>query len=202
VFDGDVSQAYVETDKPGPQSVYGTSKLAGEQAIMQSGCSHIIVRTAWVYSSGGKNFVLSMLKLAQKGLDLKIVKDQVGCPTSAKSLAAATDQIIETWLAVPATQSSGIYHYRDSAVMTWYDFAGEIFRLAVKTGLLRKAPSFTAIPGSEFPQPAKRPAYSVLDCSKIGRDFDIHPADFETALMTVMAELAKSEDTAHGQSET
>lgn len=192
VFDGDTDQAYLESDKTNPQNVYGKSKLAGEQAILQSGCQHAIVRTAWVYSSHGKNFVLSMLNLAKKGVDLRIVDDQVGSPTSAKNLALATAQIIEKWSSASKDGPTGIYHYRDDGVMSWYDFAAEIFRLAVESGLLEQEPALTAIPGTEFPQPAKRPGYSVLDCSKINHDFDIQTASFQSALKTVITELAET----------
>ncbi len=192
VFDGETDQAYLESDKTNPQNVYGKSKLAGEKAIIQSGCQHAIVRTAWVYSSHGKNFVLSMLNLARKGIDLRIVDDQVGSPTSAKNLALVTCQIIEKWSSASNGGPASIYHYRDDGVMSWYDFAADIFRLAVESGLLEKEPGLTAIPGTEFPQPAKRPGYSVLNCSKISRDFDIQVASFQAALKTVIAELSQT----------
>lgn len=205
--------AYLETDATNPQSVYGSSKLAGEQAIIRSGCRHLILRTAWVYSSHGKNFVLSMLNLARKGLDLSIVDDQVGSPTSAANLAWVTDRIIEKWQSSDTGGNNGkngnsgkgdnnanndnngnnnrcgIYHYRDDGVMSWFDFAREIFTLAVGCGLLETKPSLAAIPSSQYPQAARRPAYSVLDCQKITRDFDIQPCSFKGALQAVMDEL-------------
>lgn len=188
-FDGKPGRAYLETDATHPQSVYGSSKLAGEIAITQSGCRHVIVRTAWVYSSHGKNFVLSMLNLARKGLDLKIVADQIGSPTSAANLALATDRIIDKWWSPGNSGKSGTYHYRDDGVMSWFDFAREIFAMAVQAGLLESKPSLAAIPGTEYPQAARRPAYSVLDCQKIARDFDIQPYSFKDALQAVMDEL-------------
>lgn len=193
VFDGSAHHTYVEIDVANPQSVYGQSKLAGELAIARSGCTHAIVRTAWVYSSHGKNFVLSMLNLAQRLSQLNIVSDQVGCPTSARNLALITDQIIEKWQASNARKSCGIYHYRDDGVMSWYDFAIRIFSLAVNAGLLETAPSVTAISGAEYPQAAKRPDFSVLDCQKIGRDFDIQPYLFEDALTAVIGELSTAQ---------
>jgi len=190
VFDGDSSDAYLETDATNPQSIYGQSKLAGEAAITVSGCSHAIIRTAWVYSSHGKNFVLSMLNLAQRLPHLKIVSDQVGCPTSARNLALITDQIIEKWQLSNAPKACGIYHYRDDSVMSWYDFANWIFSVAVHAGLLEAAPEVTAIPGAQYPQAAKRPDFSVLDCQKINRDFGIQPYSFEAALKAVVDELS------------
>lgn len=202
VFDGESDQAYFESDHTNPQNIYGKSKLAGEQAITQSGCQHVIVRTAWVYSSHGKNFVRSMLNLAQKDVDLRIVDDQVGSPTSASNLALVTAQIIKKWSSTASSGSAGIYHYRDDGVMSWFDFAAEIFRLAVEAGLLQKEPALAAIPGTEFPQPAKRPGYSVLDCSKISHDFDVQMASFQAALKSVIAELADTRGYTQGLSET
>jgi dTDP-4-dehydrorhamnose reductase len=194
VFDGKAAHAYQESDKTNPQSVYGKSKLAGETAITQSGCQHAVIRTAWVYSSHGRNFVLSMLNLAHKNIDLKIVDDQVGSPTSAKNLALATDKIIQKWSMSGSADLSGIYHYRDDDVMSWYGFAVEIFRQANRAGLLDEEPSLLPILGTEFPQAASRPGYSVLDCNKIGRDFDIQPASFLSALQAVIDELPSSRD--------
>ncbi len=97
IFDGKADRAYLETDIPNPQSVYGESKLAGERALEAAGCQYVILRTSWVYSSHGKNFVLSMLDLARRGLSLKVVDDQRGCPTWARSLALASDAVIEAW---------------------------------------------------------------------------------------------------------
>lgn len=193
VFDGQAKHPYAETDATNPQSIYAQSKLAGEVAITGSGCTHAIIRTAWVYSSHGKNFVLSMLNLAQRLPQLKIVADQVGCPTSAQNLALITDQIIEKWQSSNVLKACGIYHYRDDGVMSWYDFANKIFSLAVNAGLLKDAPAVTAIPGVEYPQAAKRPDFSVLDCRKINRDFGIQPYSFEDALKAVIDELSTAE---------
>lgn len=189
VFDGESSHAYKESDATKPQSVYGQSKLQGELAIAHSGCRHIIIRTAWVYSSHGKNFLLSMLQLARKGLDLKIVDDQVGSPTSAHNLAWVTDRVIRAWQSNDAAKMDGIYHYRDAGVMSWFEFARAIFDMAVSQGLLENQPSLAAIAGADFPQAAKRPDHSVLDCQKISRDFGIQPRSFEVALKTVVDEL-------------
>jgi len=189
VFDGDLTRPYLETDSPNPQNVYGESKLAGERAIADGGCGHVILRTSWVYSSHGKNFVLSMLDLARRGLSLNVVNDQRGCPTWARSLARTSVAVIEAWKAGGADGLDGVYHYRDDLSLSWYDFAASVFGLAVGAGLLDTLPGLTPIPSSEFPQPAKRPAWSVLDTGKIERAFGIRPASFERSLQTVIDEI-------------
>lgn len=189
IFDGNTSRAYLETDPANPQNVYGDSKLAGERALEKSGCKHAILRTSWVYSSHGKNFVLSMLDLARKGLSLKIVDDQRGCPTWAKNLALASDTVIETWQASGTSGFNGVFHYCDDQNLSWYEFAGLIFSVAVRTGLLVRAPDLTPVPSSEFPQPAKRPKWSVLDTGKIDKVFNIGATSFEDSLEAVMSEI-------------
>lgn len=189
IFDGKTSKPYLETDLPKPQNVYGDSKLAGERALATSGCKHAILRTSWVYSSHGKNFVLSMLDLARKGVPLKIVDDQRGCPTSARNLALASDAVIETWKTSAVSSCNGVFHYCDDRSLSWYEFAGLIFSLAVRAGLLNKVPELTPVPSSEFPQPAKRPEWSILDTSKISRVFNIRAASFENSLEAVMNEI-------------
>lgn len=190
VFDGRSSVPYLESDMPDPQNVYGDSKLAGEAAIAASGCKHVILRTSWVYSSHGKNFVLSMLELARKGLALKIVNDQRGCPTWAHNLALATDAVIRKWQTPEFANTHGVFHYCDDLAVSWYDFAHRIFSLAVDAGLLQKEPGLTPVPSSQFPQPAERPKWSVLNAQLIAEVFAIHPASFEQSLRTVMAEIA------------
>jgi len=189
IFDGKGSRAYLETDSPDPQNVYGKSKLEGERALETAGCKHAILRTSWVYSSHGKNFVLSMLNLARKGLSLKIVDDQRGCPTWARSLALASDSVIETWQKTGTANCTGVFHYCDDRSLSWYDFAGLIFSLAVRAGLLDQVPDLTPVPSSDFPQPAIRPKWSVLDTSRIGKVFNIHPASIESSLETVINEI-------------
>ena len=189
VFNGEANRPYLETDSSSPMSVYGESKRAGEKALEESACSHAILRTSWVYSSHGKNFVLSMLDLARRGVSLKIVDDQQGCPTSAKNLALASIAVIKDWQKTEPAAHSGIFHYCDGRSLSWYGFAQEIFRLAVSKGLLDELPEVAPIPSSEFPQPARRPKWSVLDTAKISRVFDIHPASFEQSLTTVLDEI-------------
>ncbi len=189
IFNGNATKPYLEADEPDPQNVYGASKLEGERAIATSGCKHAILRTSWVYSSHGNNFVLSMLKLARRGLALNVVDDQRGCPTWARNLALASDSIIERWQKPESGNLGGVFHYCDDRALSWYDFAHSIFRQALKVGLLDSEPDLTPVPGSEFPQPAKRPKWSVLDSSRIGEVFAIHPASFKQALQTVIDEI-------------
>ena len=189
VFDGKADRPYLETDLPNPKSVYGDSKLAGERALEVAACKYTILRTSWVYSSHGKNFVLSMLELARKGVSLKVVDDQLGCPTWARNLALASGAVIDAWQATGSGTCSGVFHYCDGRSLSWYDFAREIFDLAVTAGLLNSLPGLTPVPSTEFPQAAERPKWSVLDTSRITEVFDIHPADFEGSIKTVIDEI-------------
>lgn len=193
VFDGKAARPYLESDLPAPQNVYGASKLAGEQAIESSGCEHITLRTSWVYSSHGKNFVLSMLDLARRGLSLKIVNDQRGCPTWAGNLARASNAVVEEWRSAGIKNRNGLFHYCDDSPVSWYEFARMIFSCAVRAGLLESEPELAPVPGSEFPQPAKRPEWSILSTSKIERVFNIHPASCKQSVEAVMDEIATRE---------
>lgn len=193
IFDGKARIPYRETDEPDPQNVYGDSKLAGERAIEAAGCKHAILRTSWVYSSHGKNFVLSMLDLARRGLSLQVVNDQQGCPTWARNLALASDVVIESWQSSDTDNHSGVYHYCDDRTLSWYDFARTTFSLAVEAGLLDNEPDLTPVASSGFPQPAVRPKWSVLDCSRITRAFNIHPASFNQSLQAVIDQIKTRE---------
>lgn len=190
VFNGNGSNAYRETQATAPLNVYGESKLAGEQSIASGNCRHSILRTSWVYSSHGKNFVLSMLNLARKGVELKVVDDQRGCPTWAGSLARATDTLVDHWKTAPRKDFNGLFHYCDDRSLSWYEFAAEIFRHAVSKGLLEAQPALASIPSSEFPQPATRPRWSVLNTDKIQQVFNIQSASFDRSLKTVIDEIS------------
>lgn len=195
VFNGKSAEPYCETDMPDPQSVYGDSKLAGERALEASGCRYGVLRTSWVYSAHGNNFVLSMLNLARKGLALKVVDDQRGCPTWARNLALASNKVIGAWQHAGSENRYGLFHYCDDRRLSWYDFASTIFRLATHSGLLAKEPDLTPIPSSGFPQPARRPNWSVLDTHKIDTAFGIKPVSFEDSLQTVIDEIVNKEKT-------
>lgn len=189
VFDGKADRPYLETDHPNPKGVYGASKLAGERALEEAACKYTILRTSWLYSSHGKNFVKTMLELAHKGVALKVVDDQRGCPTWARNLAHASGSVIEAWQAPVQGKCQGVFHYCDGGSLSWYEFAREIFDFAVGSGLLNRLPGLTPVSSKEFPQPAERPQWSVLDTSRITEVFDIHPADFGDALKTVIDEI-------------
>lgn len=158
VFDGHQSTPYTPDAKPNPQSVYGASKLAGEEKTA-AGEGALIIRTAWVYSEHGHNFVKTMLRVMAEKPALSVVADQVGTPTYAPSLARAIWALVEQ-------NAQGIYHFTDAGVASWYDFAVAIQEEALAIGLLEKTIPITPIATKNYPTPAKRPAYSVLDKSK------------------------------------
>jgi dTDP-4-dehydrorhamnose reductase len=189
IFNGQVERPYREEDTPDPLSIYGDSKLAGERAIEAAGCKHVILRTSWVYSSHGKNFVLRMLNLARRGLSLKVVDDQRGCPTWARNLALASDAVVGKWRVAGQGDFGGVFHYCDNRALSWYDFARAIFALALENGLLEQQPDISPVPSSGFQQPAQRPHWSVLDTAKIEREFGIEAADFNLALHAVLDQI-------------
>jgi dTDP-4-dehydrorhamnose reductase len=149
VFDGEKGEPYVESDEPGPLSVYGETKLGGEQATAAANPRHFITRTAWLYGPGGRNFPDTMLRLASEGADIKVVNDQIGCPTYTRHLAAALVELA-------AGEEFGIHHVAGATVCSWYDLACEVFRLAGSDYPVRPCPS------SEYPLQAPRPSFSAL----------------------------------------
>lgn len=190
VFSGEAREPYREDASTGPLSVYGESKLAGEWAITASGCRHLVLRTSWVYSGHGNNFVLTMLRLARERPALSIVADQIGCPTWARNLARVSAALLERAAGKPAEFDRwGVWHYCDSGVVSWYDFAQAIFDAALETGLLSRLPDMTAVPTSGFPQAATRPLYSVLDNSAIREAFGIEAADLRSSLRECIGEI-------------
>ncbi|NLR69423.1 dTDP-4-dehydrorhamnose reductase [Novosphingobium sp. ERN07] len=178
VFDGSSGRGYRPDDARNPQSVYGASKAAGEDA---AGSEAIIVRTSWVYAAGGANFVRTMLRLMRERESLNVVADQIGTPTWATCLA-------DTLWRLAAKDQPGIYHHRDAGVASWYDFAVAIAEEAEAIGLLSRIPSITPIATADYPTPAKRPAFSVLDVSgtrKLLGDAHVH---WRTNLKTMLKE--------------
>lgn len=166
VFDGTSCKPYKETDPTNPQNVYGETKLKGEEAFQSSGAKGIIIRTSWIYSPFGKNFVKTMLSLAKSKKELRIIYDQIGSPTYAKDLAKAILHIIRN-PQLTALNSVEIYHYSNEGVCSWYDFAKAIFDLQdIDIKLL-------PVETEEYLTPAQRPHYSVLSKKKIKKDFDI-----------------------------
>ena len=186
VFDGAKRTPYAEDDTPAPLNEYGRSKLAGDRAIADSGCKHLIFRTTWVYGPRGRNFLLTMLALAAAREELRIVADQRGAPTSSLFLAEATVRAIG---AIPAKGvPSGIYNLSAGGETTWADFARAIFaRTATRPGF--RAPRVIPIASSEYPTPARRPAYSVLSHRKFRAAFGFAPTRWQAQLDEVFAKL-------------
>jgi len=158
VFDGRSNRAYLPTDPTHPLSSYGRSKLDGEQHLLEQGGEAIILRTAWVYASTGKNFALTMLRLMREREEVRVVCDQIGTPTWATSIAHAI------WGLMDAAAAPGIYHWTDLGVATWYDFAVAIQDEALSRGLLTRAVPVVPISTAAYPTPAQRPAFSLLNC--------------------------------------
>lgn len=184
VFEGSQGSPYLETDSTNPLGTYGKSKLMGEEAIRQAGNRHIIIRTAWVYGNGGKgNFVKTMLRLGKEREEIRVVADQVGSPTWTGDLAAAISQII------PRIQPEifGTYQYTNSGVCSWYDLAIAIFEEAEKLGFPLKVQRVVPITTSEYPTPAKRPAFSVLSSVKISALLGTHPPHWRQGLRQMLA---------------
>lgn len=183
VFAGDGEAPWVETDPVAPQNAYGRSKLAGEQSVLAAGGNSAILRTSWVFSAHGTNFVKTMLRLAETRDALSVVNDQTGGPTPA-------DKIAETLLtmakAMQNGQQGGVYHFAGKPDCSWADFAVEIFKQA------GKVVSVTGIPSADYPTPAKRPLNSRMDCRKLEADFGINAPDWKAGVARVLDELKES----------
>ena len=198
VFDGTKRTPYVEDDSPNPQSVYGATKLAGEQAIQQSGAAYLIFRTAWVYGRRGKNFLLTILRLATQREELRVVDDQIGSPTYAREIAAGTTRIVKGLLgqgdrAGPLSSVAGIYHMTAAGQASWHEFAEAILKEASQslesswmteaTGLrCLTARRVIPIKTAEHPTPARRPAYSVLSNGRLVHVFGVQLPDWRLQL--------------------
>jgi dTDP-4-dehydrorhamnose reductase len=178
VFDGESDKPYVETDATGPQSVYGASKLEGEKQAFQFCPNSIVIRTSWVFAPFGKNFVRTMLGLLQEKESIRVVNDQIGSPTYAPDLARAILDILRSgkWVA-------GIYHFSNAGRISWFDFAIEI---RAQIGATCKV---EAIPTSDYPTPAKRPRFSLLNTDKISEVFGLKPRDWKEALRECLGKL-------------
>jgi len=184
VFDGSRSTPYPPDAAPAPLGIYGQTKLAGEQAVRAVlGERALIVRTAWVYDAEGKNFLRTMLRLMNERGAVRVVADQVGTPTSTRSLA----QVL--WSFATRPELNGIFHWTDAGVASWYDFAVAIAEEAFALGLLKTLPEVTPIATYEFPTPVRRPAYSVLDKSATHAALDIPPVHWRLRLREVMAQV-------------
>ena len=188
VFDGTKSSPYLETDATNPTGVYGATKLAGEQAILATPARAIILRTAWVYSATGKNFLLTMLNAATRTKNLRVVADQTGCPTAAADLALIILRIADR-IAVSGWHPSyaGIFHAVGTGQTTWHGFATAIFDEAAKHG--RPAPIVAPITTADYPTPAIRPANSRLDCGKLAKVFGMALPYWRTSLNRTITDV-------------
>jgi dTDP-4-dehydrorhamnose reductase len=204
VFDGTKTAPYVEEDPTNPKNIYGTTKLEGELAIQNSGAAHLIFRTAWVYGTEGKNFLLTILRLATQREELKIVCDQTGAPTTSAEIARGTTRILSQLFAqgnpaAHALDGGGIFHMTAGGVTTWFGFTQAILEharhinasapwFAVATGgcplMVR---NIVPIPAVEYPTPASRPGYSVLSNEKMNRVFSVRLPDWQTQLTAIFA---------------
>jgi dTDP-4-dehydrorhamnose reductase len=188
VFDGSKKGPYREDDPVNPLGVYGHSKEAGDRAVRETLPEHVILRTAWVYSAHGHNFVKTMLRVAAERPMLRVVADQIGSPSSAADIAGAIAAIVQRLAA--GDRAWGTYHFAGHGAVTWHGFAEAIFELAAPW---RGAPpTVEAIATAEYPTPARRPANSVFDCRRIGEVFGIVPRPWREALAEVISELYES----------
>ena len=183
VFDGRGSRPYREDDPTAPLGVYGHSKRDGEMAISDSGARHLILRTAWVYGLHGQNFLRTMLRVGAERDELRVVADQHGCPTPAWLIADTTAAILRQGIA-----ESGIRHLVAGGQTTWHGFADAIFEEASKRGLIARRPVVTPIATAEYPTRAQRPAYSVLDTSRLREEYALDLPDWREALTQTLAD--------------
>jgi len=197
VFDGSGTRPYREDDMTAPLGVYGHTKLAGEDALRASGARHLLLRTAWVYAARGHNFLRTMLRLAKERDELRIVNDQIGAPTSARLIAATTAELLHVWLDRGVTRDEGFdgtYHVASRGQCSWFDFSGAILRGAKDLALIERVPRIVPIATADYPTRARRPAYSVLDCSRLEGAFGLQLPAWETGLAGVLDELAAARE--------
>jgi dTDP-4-dehydrorhamnose reductase len=193
VFDGTASAPYPVDASTAPLGAYGRSKLAGETALRDSGAAHFIFRTAWVYAPHGHNFLRTMLRVGAERDELRVVADQIGAPTSTALIVAGTLAALDAWQAADATQRrtlEGIHHLVASGHTSWHGFATAIFDGAHAHGLLPRLPRVAAIATADYPTPAKRPAWSVLDNTGFAQRFGYALPDWQTGLNDVLGVLA------------
>lgn len=183
VFAGNGTRPYREDDAPGPVSVYGRTKLEGEQALAASGADAVTFRLAWVYAAHSANFLRTMLRVGAERDHLRVVADQIGAPTPAHWIAEASLKALEAG-------ARGLYHLAPQGQTSWHAYAEAIFAGAVSRGLLAKAPWVEAIPSSAYPTPAARPAWSVLDSGRLQRDAGVQLPDWRVGLDEVLDQLA------------
>jgi len=189
VFDGSGDAPWLESDAALPLSAYGASKLAGEQAIIEAGCKHLIFRTSWSYAARGRNFAKTMLQLAQQHDQLKVIDDQVGAPTGADLLADVTAHALRA--AVQNPQLSGLYHLAAAGETTWHAYATYVIEQARQAGVAIKVAqsAIQAVPGSAFPTPAQRPLNSRLNTSKLQHAFGLSLPHWQIGVKRMLTEV-------------
>lgn len=192
VFDGEARRPYREDDAIAPLSAYGASKAEGEAEVREAGGRHVILRTSWLYSERGRNFLTTMLRLGRERSELAIVDDQTGSPTYAADVALAIARIVETVLDGSRGDIWGTFHFASAGSTTWFGFAAAIFARAEAKGW--PVPVLRPITTAQYPTPARRPAYSVLDTGKIVRIFGVSTPDWREALDRCMARVEHSEE--------
>lgn len=195
VFDGANTAPYAVDAPTAPIGAYGRSKLAGERALSQSGANHFIFRTAWVYAPHGKNFLLTMLRLGAEREEIRVVADQYGTPTTTGLIATASAAALDRWLAASVAERAsmvGVHHLVASGSTTWHGFANEIIERAHARGLLPRKPRVTAITTAEFPTPARRPHFSLLDNREFQDTFRIALPSWQDGLEDVLKTLTPS----------
>lgn len=187
VYDGCKGAPYVETDQPNPTGVYGSTKLAGERAVLEHMDDAVVLRTSWVYAESGKNFVLTMLNAARRFPELRVVADQRGCPTNADDLAHAVLGVASHMLGNPQARTGGIYHAAGCGETSWHGFAEAIFEAAAEHG--RARPIVHPIATADWPTPAKRPPDSRLDCARLAATFGVRLPDWQPSLKRAVAAI-------------
>ena len=192
VFDGEGDKAWQESDQTEPLSIYGATKLEGEQLIQASGCMHLIFRTSWVYGARGGNFAKTMLRLAKERDSLKVIDDQIGAPTGADLLADVTAHAIRTARRNP--EVSGLYHLVAGGETSWHGYASFVLDYARRAGIDLKVATdaVQAVPTSAFPTPAKRPHNSRLNTEKLQNTFDLHLPHWQAGVTRMLAEVLDS----------
>ncbi|UGB37575.1 dTDP-4-dehydrorhamnose reductase [Frateuria soli] len=192
VFDGSASAPYPVDAPTGPLGAYGRSKLAGEHALRDSGADHLILRTAWVYAPHGHNFLCTMLRLGAEREELRVVADQFGAPTSTQLIVRTSLALLDRWLAHPDARAElrGTHHVVASGHTSWHGFATAIFEEAHARGLLSRMPRVLPIATADYPTPARRPAWSVLDNRSTARKAGVALPDWRNGLAEVMEQLA------------
>lgn len=187
VFDGRKGEPYVEHDRTSPLNAYGRTKLAGELGVLGAGPRHVILRTSWVYSPYGRNFVKTILRLGGERESLNIVADQRGCPTAARDIAGACLEIARRCVSMPDRVPYGLYHFTGAGEASWFEFASEIIDLA--KGSLARVPKVLPIGTADYPTPATRPLDSRLNCAAITRAFGFKLRPWRAALMETVDRL-------------